>query len=71
VKLERLVLECLEKDPNLRPESAQALLDRLDACDDVAPWGAEEARRWWLARRTGAPGYSPAAPAFADRGQET
>jgi serine/threonine-protein kinase len=71
VKLERLVLECLEKDPNLRPESAQALLDRLDACDDVAPWGAEEARRWWLARRTGAPGYSPAAPAFADRWQET
>jgi serine/threonine-protein kinase len=51
-KLERLVLECLEKDPNLRPESAQALLDRLAACDDVEPWGAEEARRWWRARKT-------------------
>jgi serine/threonine-protein kinase len=50
-KLERLVLECLEKDPNLRPESAQALLDRLAACDDVEPWSADEARRWWRARK--------------------
>jgi eukaryotic-like serine/threonine-protein kinase len=51
-KLESLVLECLEKDPNRRPESAQALMDRLDACDDVEPWGADEARRWWRERKT-------------------
>ena len=49
-KLERVVLDCLEKDPGDRPESAQALLDRLAACDDVAPWGAEEARSWWRER---------------------
>jgi len=46
-KLEMLVLDCLQKDPNLRPASAEALRDRLSACDDVAPWAAEEARRWW------------------------
>jgi eukaryotic-like serine/threonine-protein kinase len=51
-KLESVVLECLEKDPSRRPESAQALMDRLDACDDVLPWAAEEARRWWRARKT-------------------
>ena len=51
-KLEGLVLACLEKDPNLRPESAQALLDRLAGCDDVEPWSAEEARTWWQARKT-------------------
>jgi len=51
-KLEGLVLECLEKDPNLRPDSAQALMDRLGACDDVEPWGADEARVWWRDRKT-------------------
>jgi eukaryotic-like serine/threonine-protein kinase len=51
-KLERVVLDCLEKDPNDRPESAVALIARLDACDDVEPWSSEEARTWWKRRRT-------------------
>ena len=51
-KLEGVVLECLEKDPNLRPDSAQALMDRLGSCDDVEPWGADEARVWWRDRKT-------------------
>jgi eukaryotic-like serine/threonine-protein kinase len=49
-KLERLVLDCLEKDPSRRPESARAVIDRLDDCDDVAPWDDEAARRWWRER---------------------
>jgi eukaryotic-like serine/threonine-protein kinase len=51
-KLERVVLACLEKDPNLRPQSAKELADRLASCDDVEPWTAEEAWRWWRKKRT-------------------
>jgi hypothetical protein len=51
-KLERVVLDCLEKDPGLRPESAQALMARLAACDDVEVWRPEEAQRWWRERKT-------------------
>ncbi len=54
-KLERLVLDCLEKDPTRRPESAQALADRLAACDDVEPWYPEDARTWWKGRPSPSP----------------
>jgi len=52
LKLERVVLDCLEKDPNSRPDSARAVIERLDACDDVEPWAVEQARQWWRARKT-------------------
>ena len=51
-KLERVVLDCLEKDPGRRPESARTLSDRLAACDDVEPWLPGEARKWWSERKS-------------------
>jgi len=46
--LEALVLQCLEKDPVLRPQSALEFKRQLALCD-VPHWGPEDARRWWEA----------------------
>jgi hypothetical protein len=46
-ELEEIVLACLEKDPDRRPQTAAELRRRLDACD-VVPWDSEDARQWWL-----------------------
>ncbi len=61
--LDRLVLELLEKDPARRPQSAQALVERLSACDGIPAWTPERAARWWT---THAP--SPHAPAGVPAG---
>ncbi len=45
--LDRLILQCLEKDPAARPQSGRRLLDLLAACDDVEPWTQKQAERWW------------------------
>jgi eukaryotic-like serine/threonine-protein kinase len=45
--LEALILECLEKDPEKRPPTAQALQARLQAIALDTPWTRERAERWW------------------------
>ena len=44
--LEHLILTCLAKKPEDRPQSAAAL-DRLLATVDVEPWTDVDARQWW------------------------
>lgn len=46
-ELERLILRCLEKDPERRPESAWALEVALRACPAAPRWDACAARQWW------------------------
>jgi serine/threonine-protein kinase len=46
-ELEAIVLACLEKKPERRPQSAAELRRRLEACA-VEPWDNTRARSWWL-----------------------
>jgi serine/threonine-protein kinase len=45
-ELDQVVLACLAKKPDDRPQSA-AELDRMLAEIEIEPWSEEEATRWW------------------------
>jgi len=45
--LDALVLECLSKDPALRPQSAETLWERLAAVPTAGAWDQRAAREWW------------------------
>jgi eukaryotic-like serine/threonine-protein kinase len=45
-ELERVVMACLAKRPQGRPQSAKQLAARLAAID-VEPWGESQAEAWW------------------------
>ncbi|MEO8587132.1 MAG: serine/threonine-protein kinase, partial [Acidobacteriota bacterium] len=45
--LERVLMDCLAKEPGERPQSARALAARLAEIDLPEPWNREEAERWW------------------------
>jgi len=44
---ERLILDCLAKLPDGRPQSAEALSAALTRCSDAAEWTTADADRWW------------------------
>lgn len=45
--LERLVLHCLAKDPQDRPQSAARLWKMLGGLEAYGSWSEEDARAWW------------------------
>ena len=45
--LERLVMQCLEKDPTNRPQSAIRLRDDLLKCAAAGQWSQAQAHAWW------------------------
>jgi eukaryotic-like serine/threonine-protein kinase len=47
--LDRIVLDCLEKDPARRPQSARELSERLAALRMDAEWTEQHAAAWWEA----------------------
>jgi eukaryotic-like serine/threonine-protein kinase len=47
--LDRLVLDCLAKRPEDRPDSARELLRRLDEIEIPRPWTKARAAEWWEA----------------------
>jgi eukaryotic-like serine/threonine-protein kinase len=61
--LERIISDCLAKDPLQRPASAAELARRLSRCVNASGWSEADARRWWRTpTRDGAPSY-PGRPA--------
>jgi eukaryotic-like serine/threonine-protein kinase len=49
-ELSLIVLACLHKDPDRRPQSAAELRQQLEACP-VAAWDSQRALAWWSERR--------------------
>ena len=47
-ELEQLIMACLRKDPNDRPQTMQELASALKAIPLEHPWTQERARRWWF-----------------------
>ena len=45
-ELERLILVCLAKSPDNRPQSATAVAEALSQCIPAQPWTAARARAW-------------------------
>jgi len=46
-EFERLVLQCLEKEPSRRPQSAEELRRMIGGVPFHRPWTEERAREWW------------------------
>jgi serine/threonine protein kinase len=44
---EKILLNCLAKKPEDRPESALVLQRRLEACADCQTWNQEASLQWW------------------------
>jgi serine/threonine-protein kinase len=67
-ELDELVLACLQKDPNLRPQNAGELFRMATNCRVCEGWNNDAARGWWemhLPELTGPIPIPPAATAAA------
>jgi tRNA A-37 threonylcarbamoyl transferase component Bud32 len=49
--LDALILACLEKEPERRPQSAAELGEALAVCAGAQPWSQAQARAWWQTSR--------------------
>jgi serine/threonine-protein kinase len=45
--IQRVILRCLEKDPNRRYQDAATLEKALAGCELANPWTPERAEEWW------------------------
>jgi serine/threonine-protein kinase len=61
-ELEALVMACLDKNPNRRPQTARELADALSSLRFQTPWDEDAAELWWTQHE----GPPPAARRTAD-----
>ena len=46
-----MILRCLARDPEARPQSAHELMTLLAASPRIAEWKVEQRAAWWVAHR--------------------
>ena len=56
--LEKLIMQCLAKDPGQRPPNASSLEEALANCESAGTWTRKEAEAWWNENISPAPGDS-------------
>jgi serine/threonine protein kinase/tetratricopeptide (TPR) repeat protein len=56
-ELDAIIMSCLEKDPERRPQTAAELATLLAACPLARPWTPDRAKKWWSLRKNA--GSSP------------
>ncbi|MFN2633204.1 MAG: serine/threonine-protein kinase [Thermoanaerobaculia bacterium] len=66
-RLEEILMACLQKDPNNRPQTMQELSAALRIVPLDREWTEERARRWWLAHAREAQGEGVAAKPTEDK----
>ena len=49
--IETLIMSCLAKQVEQRPQSAEAMSEVLARCEAFGAWDVEQARRWWSENR--------------------
>jgi serine/threonine-protein kinase len=62
-ELERLIMKCLAKHPNERPQTAAALREALGWISADA-WGEKQAEQWWAGNRSAIPPAPVSAPEY-------
>lgn len=66
-ELDAIVLACLEKDPNKRPQDAEALFRMASDCRTCEGWTQDRASRWWQLHLPELSGPLTASPAPLER----